>query len=261
MAGTCGVDVGRGHRPHPSAGRGAGASRASACGPTSPIRRRWRRGSRPTTTSALYLHNGNEYLEGLLGAAKARAAGVNVNYRYVAEELRYVLADSRAGRSIFHGAFAATLAEVLPDLPDGRAAAPGRRRLRRRRCCRGAVATRTPSPRPPPAAPAGLSPDDLYILYTGGTTGMPKGVLWRQADFLASASASPRHRRARRDRPRCGPGCAPCPAAPFMHGAAHWNAISAWTSGGTVVVQDDPARLDPADVLATCASGAGDARS
>src|SRR5215204_3444670 len=45
---------------------------------------------------ALYLHNGNEYLEGLLGAAKARCAGVNVNYRYVAEELRYVLADSGA---------------------------------------------------------------------------------------------------------------------------------------------------------------------
>ena len=43
------------------------------------------------------------------------------------------------------------------------------------------------------------------------------------------------------------------PSAPFMHGAAHWNALSAWTSGGTVVVQDDPTRLDPADVLGTCA--------
>src|SRR5436190_15142332 len=45
---------------------------------------------------ALYLHNGNEYLEALLGAAKARAVGVNINYRYVAEELRYVLLDSGA---------------------------------------------------------------------------------------------------------------------------------------------------------------------
>ena len=66
---------------------------------------------------ALYLHNGHEYLEGMLGAWKARAAGVNVNYRYVAAELRYVLADSRARAVIFHGAFAATLAEVLPELP------------------------------------------------------------------------------------------------------------------------------------------------
>jgi fatty-acyl-CoA synthase len=43
------------------------------------------------------------------------------------------------------------------------------------------------------------------------------------------------------------------PSAPFMHGAAHWNALSAWATGGTVVVQDDPTRFDPADVLATCA--------
>src|SRR5690606_21901244 len=54
---------------------------------------------------ALYLHNGNEYLESLVGAAKARCAGVNVNYRYVAEELGYVLADSGARAVVYHGAF------------------------------------------------------------------------------------------------------------------------------------------------------------
>ena len=67
---------------------------------------------------ALYLHNGNEYLEGMLGACKARVAPFNVNYRYVAEELRYLLNDAEAQGIIFHEAFAPTLAEVLPDLPD-----------------------------------------------------------------------------------------------------------------------------------------------
>ena len=67
---------------------------------------------------ALYLHNGHEYLEGMLGAWKARAVGVNVNYRYVATELRVRAAPTAAPRAVvYHGAFAATLAEVLPDLP------------------------------------------------------------------------------------------------------------------------------------------------
>jgi acyl-CoA synthetase (AMP-forming)/AMP-acid ligase II len=73
---------------------------------------------------ALYLHNGNEYLEALLGAAKARAVGVNVNYRYVAEELRYVLLDS-AARAIVYPARGAPVA------PRATAPAPGGRRPRR----------------------------------------------------------------------------------------------------------------------------------
>ncbi len=200
---------------------------------------------------ALYLHNGNEYLEGMLGAAKARAAAVNVNYRYVAEELRYVLADSAARAVVFHGAFATTLAEVLPQVPsvrlllqvDDDSGAP---------LLPGAVryedALRTSDPVPP----TDLSPDDLYILYTGGTTGMPKGVLWRQADFLAAClgiteATAELVGRARRT------GLRALPAPPFMHGAAHWNALSAWASGGTVLVQHDPSRLDAHDVLDTVA--------
>ena len=134
---------------------------------------------------ALYLHNGNEYLETLLGSAKARCASVNINYRYVAEELRYVLADSDAQAIVYHGAFATTLASVLPSLPhlrllvqvdddSGAELLPGALRYEE---ALGAAAALTPTD---------LSPDDLYILYTGGTTGMPKGVLWRQADFLAA---------------------------------------------------------------------------
>ena len=198
---------------------------------------------------ALYLHNGNEYLEGMLGAAKARAAAVNINYRYVAEELRYVLLDSGARAIVLHGAFAATLQEVMPSLPapplllqveddTGTPLLPG------------AIDYEAALAGADPRAPEGLSPDDLYILYTGGTTGMPKGVLWRQADFLAACLGIAQTTEqivagAQRSSLRA------LPAAPFMHGAAHWNALSSWTTGGTVVIQHDPGRLDPHDVLET----------
>ena len=66
---------------------------------------------------AIYLHNGNEYLESMLGALKARVASLNVNYRYVAEELLYLLNDSRASAVVVHSAFTPTLAEVLDQLP------------------------------------------------------------------------------------------------------------------------------------------------
>jgi fatty-acyl-CoA synthase len=200
---------------------------------------------------ALYLHNGNEYLESLLGAAKARCVGVNVNYRYVAEELQHVLTDSAATAIVFHGAFAATLAEVVPSLPhlrlliqvddgDGTPLLPG------------AVAYEAALAAAVPSAPTDLSPDDLYILYTGGTTGLPKGVLWRQADFLAACLGIAQTTDQLVTAAASG-SLRALPAPPFMHGAAHWNALSAWVSGGTVVIQDDPVRLDPADVLDTVA--------
>ncbi|MDP1820730.1 MAG: acyl-CoA synthetase [Acidimicrobiales bacterium] len=198
---------------------------------------------------ALYLHNGNEYLEGMLGAAKARCAAVNVNYRYVAEELLHVLADSQARAVVYHDTFADTLAEVLPTLPDltvllqvddgsGCSLLPGARRYE------DALAEAVPT------APSGLSPDDLYILYTGGTTGLPKGVLWRQADFLAACLGITRSTE-RLVATAATSNLRVLAAPPFMHGAAHWNALSAWSAGGTVVIQDDPSRLDPDDILTT----------
>ncbi|HAN35651.1 MAG TPA: acyl-CoA synthetase, partial [Acidimicrobiaceae bacterium] len=66
---------------------------------------------------AIYLHNGTEYLEAMLGSFKARVAPFNVNYRYVAEELHYLLTDSQATAIVVHSQFTPTLAEVLPDLP------------------------------------------------------------------------------------------------------------------------------------------------
>lgn len=211
---------------------------------------------------ALYLHNGVEYLEAMLGSMKAGAAAVNVNYRYVAEELRYLLADARARVIVHHEAFTPVLAAVLPDLPsvellvrvpDGSGHDP----------LPGAIDYETlladADPDLPPSLVDSWSGDDLYLLYTGGTTGMPKGVCWRQADFLVAALGVRRKdgtdhesldelvETARRGTLRA------LPSAPFMHGAAHWNAISAWIAGGTVVVQSEVERLDAADVLDTCA--------
>ncbi|MCB0976295.1 MAG: acyl-CoA synthetase [Acidimicrobiales bacterium] len=209
---------------------------------------------------ALYLTNSNAYLEGMLGAAKAGAAAFNVNYRYVADELLYLFNDAEAAAIIYHGRFAGALGEVLPKLDT----AP---RLLLRvddgtddELLPGAIDYEEALAASSPARPAvDWLPDDFYVVYTGGTTGNPKGVLWRQADFLVAAlgvrqpdgtdfesveqlveRVSARTLRA-------------LPAPPLMHGAAHWNALSAWLSGGTVVIQSVTDRLDPADVLDTCA--------
>ncbi|HEY7938220.1 MAG TPA: AMP-binding protein, partial [Acidimicrobiales bacterium] len=208
---------------------------------------------------ALYLQNGNPYLEAMVGSWKARAAPVNVNYRYVAEELTHVLADSAAAVVVYQGCFAERLAAVLPRL----AAAPLLLRVDDGSgddLLPGAVDYEEALAAATPLEPTGLSPDDLYVLYTGGTTGYPKGVLWRQADFLVSALGLVRRdgtdfasvdevvaRAAGGDRVRS------LPAPPFMHGAAHWNALSTWLSGGTVIIQDHVDRFDAADVLDTAA--------
>jgi fatty-acyl-CoA synthase len=207
---------------------------------------------------ACYLHNGNEYIEAMLGAYKARVAPFNVNYRYVAEELRYLLHDADATAIIFHSAFAERLAEVLADLPrlrlllqvdDGSDATllPGAQWYEQ--------ALTTSSAAPPNVQ---RRPDDLYILYTGGTTGMPKGVLWRQADIFVGAMGG-------RNLAGGGEwesldqiveaavhgGARLVPAPPFMHGAGHWLAFNALTGGNTICIQDDVVGFDADDVWRT----------
>jgi fatty-acyl-CoA synthase len=200
---------------------------------------------------ALYLYNGNEYLESMLGAYKARAVPINVNYRYVEEELLYLFENSRARAAIYHACFAPMLArirerlpqlELLLQVPDesGEALLPGAEDYE------AALARSAPEP------PQGLSPDDLYMLYTGGTTGMPKGVMWRQEDIFRAAlytrplaSLDELVERAVRGHHRA------LPAPPFMHGAAHWAAFNMWALGGTLVVQSQPRRLDPHDIWST----------
>lgn len=201
---------------------------------------------------ALYLYNGNEYLEGMLGAFKARCAPFNVNYRYVEEELLYLFDNADARALIYHAAFAPTLEKIRGKLPgdplliqvaDGtdHALLPGALDYEE------ALAAAIPSP------PQGLSADDLYILYTGGTTGMPKGVLWRHEDVLSGALTAkpPESLEAMLEHIRGRDEIRALPTPPFMHGAAHWVAFNMWHIGGTVVVQNDVERLNPDDIWST----------
>jgi len=207
---------------------------------------------------ACYLHNGNEYLEAMLGAYKARVAPFNVNYRYVAEELRYLLNDAGARAIVFHSTFADRVAEVLPDLPqldvllqvdDGSGAPllPGAEWYED-----ALAAARGDLP------DVAWSADDLYILYTGGTTGMPKGVLWRQADIFVGALGG-RNLATGQEwesleqvvETATGGGVRLLPAPPFMHGAGHWLAFGSFTGGNTICIQDDTVGFDADDVWRT----------
>ena len=212
---------------------------------------------------ALYLLNCPEYLEGMVGAWKAGATSMNVNYRYVADELAYLLEDGRAAAVVVHRRFLPTLAEVRGRLTD-----PPRLVLvvddgsdhvlpEWTTPLEGALAS----------APGGVpddvrarwSGDDRYLCYTGGTTGSPKGTLWRQDDFLRAAlgvgrrDGSP-YRSLDELLAAANPGLSTLPAPPMMHGAAHWNALSCWMAGGTVVMQQVVDRFDPDDVLDTVAA-------
>jgi fatty-acyl-CoA synthase len=207
---------------------------------------------------ALYLYNGNEYVEGMLGAFMARAAPVNVNYRYVEAELIHLLQDSGARAILYHAAFAPRLAAIRGELPgleillqvaDGSGNA----------LLAGAVdyeeALAGASPERPDVE---WSPDDLYILYTGGTTGMPKGVLWRQGDVFPAAMGGARLDGSEKESideivagVRGGGALRLLITPPLMHGAAQWSALGALASGHRVIFTGEPSRFDPDDVLST----------
>ena len=202
---------------------------------------------------AVYLHNGNEYLEVMLGALKARVASLNVNYRYVAEELRYLLTDSAATAVVVHSTFAPTLAEVLPSTPGVRTILQVRDESGND-LLPGAVwyedALAAASPTKPDVE---WNADDLYLLYTGGTTGMPKGVMWRNGDAMRSCfGGSPTATTIEEFvADATSTGLRTLIGPPFMHGAGHWIAFRTWLGGGTVFVPSVSERLDPNDVWTT----------
>jgi len=197
----------------------------------------------------IYLHNGNEYLESMLGALKARVASFNINYRYVAEELHYLLDDAQASAVIVHSRFAPVLAEVLPSLP----------RLEvifqvpdesDHELLPGAVWYEDALAAASPDRPAvDWSADDLYMLYTGGTTGMPKGVMWRNGDAMVECfGGSKTATTVEEFVAEADTGLQALLAPPFMHGAGHWMSFRTWLGGGTIFVQSVPEQLDPVDI-------------
>lgn len=206
----------------------------------------------------LYLRNGNEYLESMVAAYRARVAPFNVSYRYVEEELLYLLNDSKATAVVYNAEFAPRVAAIRDRLPHLKvliqvADHTGNELLP------GAVDYESLVSTPAPAAgmptPTG---DDLYILYTGGTTGMPKGVLWRQHDIFISAmggrpfgsseALSSYAEIAERAKAAAG-AMSLLMLPPFMHGAAQWAAYNIITMGGWIAIPDDVERFRVADVL------------
>jgi acyl-CoA synthetase (AMP-forming)/AMP-acid ligase II len=207
----------------------------------------------------LYAYNGNEFVESLLGAFGARVAPFNVNFRYVKSELQYLLADSGASALIYHAAFAPRVAEVLPELPQLRvliqiADDSGNDLIY------GAVdydsIIESSSPTPPPLQ---HSPDDLYVLYTGGTTGMPKGVLWRQHDIFMTSFGGRNLMTGECvgsideivAQVAAGPGTKLLILPPLIHGAAQWSVMTAITTGQTLVFPSVVDHLDADDVVRT----------
>ena len=206
----------------------------------------------------LYAYNGNEFVEALIGAFAARVAPFNVNFRYVKSELQYLLADSGATALIYHAAFAPRLAEVLPDLPQLRvliqiADDSGNALLD------GAVDYEAAVNSDSPAPAVQHSPDDLYVLYTGGTTGMPKGVLWRQHDIFMTSfggrnlmTGEPTNSLGELvGRLAGGTGTKLMILPPLIHGAAQWSVMTAISMGQTVVFPSVVDHLDADDVVRT----------
>jgi acyl-CoA synthetase (AMP-forming)/AMP-acid ligase II len=142
-------------------------------------------GIQPGEHVGCHMMNGTEYLETMLALFKIRAVPINVNFRYVEEELRYLYNDADLVGVVYDTEFADRVAAVLPKSPkvrtlvhvgpeEGYALPAGSVEFE------AALAAQ-------PADRSGFperSPDDLFIIYTGGTTGMPKGVMWRHEDLF-----------------------------------------------------------------------------
>ena len=207
---------------------------------------------------ALYLYNVPEYLQATFAAAKVGLVPVNTNYRYGDDELSYLWQNADAVAVVFHGAFTDRIERILDRVPgvkgwlwvdDGSGpcpdwATPYEDAIK-------CVVGRT-------RAPWGRSGDDLYMLYTGGTTGMPKGVMWRQDDLFARLiDGGVRHydvnggvdgvRAALEASPG---GVTLMPACPLMHGTGGFTANTTLAEGGRVCLLESR-KYDPVELLET----------
>ena len=200
------------------------------------------RGARPGDKVALYLRNRPEYLETTVACFKARLVHANVNFRYLADELQYIIDNADAKFVVFAGEFADRLDALRGRLPkvetyiqvdDGSPLAPF-------------AEPYEPLAAEGPGTPLGIerSPDDLLFLYTGGTTGMPKGVMWRSEDLwgalggggnpvLGEPPVTSLDDLSARVRAR-GYGMRHLPACPLMHGTGLFTALITLSAGGAI---------------------------
>ena len=198
---------------------------------------------------AAYLFNGPEYLETYFAAFKAGVAPINTNYRYGGAELTYLFDNADAQAVVFHASFAATIEAIRANLPKVMVwvavAEPGHP-VPAWADDYDAIVAKTPAQRPT-KAPWGRSGDDLLLLYTGGTTGMPKGVMWRQDDLFNVIGAGGQAARGvepiatvQEAADRLDPS-GPRPSrslicCPLMHGTGQFSAFIALNQGGSIAV-------------------------
>jgi 3-oxocholest-4-en-26-oate---CoA ligase len=213
-------------------------------------------GIRPDETVGLYLLNSVAYIEALLGCMVARAVPVNINYRYTGNELAHLFAGANLAALVVDAEHAALAAAVAPSCPSLRhvlivgggqdgVSFPDSVTVLDYEAAVGAA----PSVRPG----NGRSGDDKLIIYTGGTTGLPKGVLWRHEDFFFAALAGGNHY----GPPRLSvdevvasaaqvPSAGYLITAPMMHGAGTYTLFSAFLLGSKVVISR---KFDPVQAL------------
>lgn len=193
---------------------------------------------------ALVMHN-DLYADMVVGCLKARTVPVNVNYNYTAREVRELLDYVRPRAVIYHKSLGAKFADVLPpdsaglllSVDDGSAVPdlPGAVSLDDALSQGNVDQNVTPSP------------DDLLMVCTGGTTGRPKGVLWRQSDIYVSSMMGADHASAQDIRDKVSRTAGPpwFAVSPLMHAAGMWTAFAAIMAGLTVVLYDTSKKLDP----------------
>ena len=210
--------------------RSAAPTPSSTPGPTALAHHLAALGVRPGDHVGIYAQNCVEWVEAMLGCFKLRAVPINVNFRYVEDELRYIFDNADLVGVVYDPAYADRLAAI--DAPAPEAAL----RARHRRLTFEAALAASSSGRDF----AERSGDDLYILYTGGTTGMPKGVMWRQEDvFMALGQGHRRatghqvtHDRELAEKAVAGGGpVVLLNTPPLMHGAAQWGTLGQTRAG------------------------------
>jgi fatty-acyl-CoA synthase len=206
---------------------------------------------------AAYLLNSPEYLETYLAAFKAGMVPVNTNFRYGSEEIRYLFDNADAEAVVFDTSFTRIIEQVRDRLSKVRRwyAVDNVGAIPAWAVAYEDVVAQAPVGGDPVRGPWGRSGDDLLLLYTGGTTGMPKGVMWRQDDLFNALGAggnpmiglAPATSVPELTGRTTGPGLSTLPACPLMHGTGQFASFITFNLGGSVVLLEggpfDPAHM------------------